>query len=116
MSETPAPAWDLFVSYADADRGWVEGFLLDGLGTAGVRCLTDAIERSEEHTSELQSHSDLVCRLLLEKKKKKGPHYDGRTDHFITAVTQLCTISHDLAIRIMMCSHNESPANSICCW
>src|SRR5438132_7327883 len=28
-------------------------------------------ERSEEHTSELQSHSDLVCRLLLEKKKKK---------------------------------------------
>src|SRR5947207_8796429 len=31
--------------------------------------------RSEEHTSELQSHSDLVCRLLLEKKKKK--HKDG---------------------------------------
>src|SRR5438034_8748640 len=34
-------------------------------------------DRSEEHTSELQSHSDLVCRLLLEKKKKKhkqSPH------------------------------------------
>src|SRR5437588_9724784 len=29
------------------------------------------VERSEEHTSELQSHSDLVCRLLLEKKNKK---------------------------------------------
>src|SRR5260221_11615626 len=28
------------------------------------------VDRSEEHTSELQSHSDLVCRLLLEKKKK----------------------------------------------
>src|SRR5260221_8549641 len=28
------------------------------------------LKRSEEHTSELQSHSDLVCRLLLEKKKK----------------------------------------------
>src|SRR3989440_7428333 len=28
-------------------------------------------KRSEEHTSELQSRSDLVCRLLLEKKKKK---------------------------------------------
>src|SRR5206468_4461070 len=28
-------------------------------------------ERSEEHTSELQSRSDLVCRLLLEKKKKQ---------------------------------------------
>src|SRR5436190_8803734 len=30
--------------------------------------------RSEEHTSELQSHSDLVCRLLLEKKKKYNNH------------------------------------------
>src|SRR5438132_9610844 len=33
-----------------------------------------AARRSEEHTSELQSHSDLVCRLLLEKKKKKTKH------------------------------------------
>src|SRR2546430_4593404 len=30
--------------------------------------------RSEEHTSELQSQSNLVCRLLLEKKKKKRPY------------------------------------------
>src|SRR5438034_2052256 len=30
---------------------------------------TCGVQRSEEHTSELQSHSDLVCRLLLEKKK-----------------------------------------------
>src|SRR5437667_6575913 len=35
------------------------------------RPLRDRRERSEEHTSELQSHHDLVCRLLLEKKKKK---------------------------------------------
>src|SRR5947207_5152999 len=33
--------------------------------------LLAAEQRSEEHTSELQSHSDLVCRLLLEKKKKQ---------------------------------------------
>src|SRR5437588_5048790 len=33
--------------------------------------VADEFLRSEEHTSELQSHSDLVCRLLLEKKKKK---------------------------------------------
>src|SRR5947207_6322713 len=38
---------------------WVDAFDIEN-GTA----------RSEEHTSELQSHSDLVCRLLLEKKKK----------------------------------------------
>src|SRR5438034_5697430 len=34
--------------------------------------------RSEEHTSELQSHSDLVCRLLLEKKKNSGFARDER--------------------------------------
>src|SRR5436190_15261034 len=33
--------------------------------------------RSEEHTSELQSHSDLVCRLLLEKKKLEAVHGGG---------------------------------------
>src|SRR5438034_7331274 len=37
----------------------------------GVAVLCEKPMRSEEHTSELQSHSDLVCRLLLEKKKKK---------------------------------------------
>src|SRR5260370_25990701 len=35
---------------------------------------TAAAMRSEEHTSELQSHLNLVCRLLLEKKKKKNTH------------------------------------------
>src|SRR2546430_11848932 len=34
--------------------------------------------RSEEHTSELQSQSNLVCRLLLEKKKKHTSHYTTR--------------------------------------
>src|SRR5438132_5038361 len=36
--------------------------------------------RSEEHTSELQSHSDLVCRLLLEKKKKNKKKNTLRTN------------------------------------
>src|SRR5438132_3971067 len=38
-----------------------------------TRPTPDRTPRSEEHTSELQSHSDLVCRLLLEKKKKHRP-------------------------------------------
>src|SRR5207247_11070547 len=37
--------------------------------------LASAIERSEEHTSELQSRVDLVCRLLLEKKKANKMDY-----------------------------------------
>src|SRR2546427_9378488 len=36
------------------------------------------VGRSEEHTSELQSQSNLVCRLLLEKKKKKQERYLSR--------------------------------------
>src|SRR5260370_24819594 len=36
-------------------------------------------KRSEEHTSELQSHLNLVCRLLLEKKKSTHRHLDRRT-------------------------------------
>src|SRR2546430_9489775 len=42
-----------------------------------ARCAFDRVSllmRSEEHTSELQSQSNLVCRLLLEKKKKKTIH------------------------------------------
>src|SRR2546422_6235572 len=40
-----------------------------------VRGLRHAGVRSEEHTSELQSRLHLVCRLLLEKKNKKIPHF-----------------------------------------
>src|SRR5688572_32127073 len=39
----------------------------------GSRNVSLANRRSEEHTSELQSQSNLVCRLLLEKKKKQQP-------------------------------------------
>src|SRR2546430_3860582 len=36
---------------------------------------TDRVDRSEEHTSELQSQSNLVCRLLLEKKKSNNSQH-----------------------------------------
>src|SRR6478672_12131322 len=51
-------------------------------------------ERSEEHTSELQSRSDLVCRLLLEKKKKKKKNIIIKTkQHQRKKKTQDLTIS-----------------------
>src|SRR5436190_14833304 len=46
----------------------------NGVGRRDTSCSMRArfkAARSEEHTSELQSHSDLVCRLLLEKKKPR---------------------------------------------
>src|SRR2546422_7784319 len=48
------------------------------------------IMRSEEHTSELQSRLHLVCRLLLEKKKKKTKQSYLKKHVYITAVTS-CT-------------------------
>src|SRR5690625_6688615 len=53
----------LYLSWSD--RCWKDG---DGQSSGRVSF------RSEEHTSELQSRGHLVCRLLLEKKKKKQPH------------------------------------------
>src|SRR5688572_31745945 len=45
------------------------------------RCLCRRARRSEEHTSELQSQSNLVCRLLLEKKKKKIKYNSSTHKH-----------------------------------
>src|SRR5438132_8994677 len=50
------------------------GLGFDGSSIRGFQSIDESdmlLIRSEEHTSELQSHSDLVCRLLLEKKKTK---------------------------------------------
>src|SRR5436309_9821253 len=49
---------------------------VEGRAGLALRCAEsrriDRLGRSEEHTSELQSRENLVCRLLLEKKKKRG--------------------------------------------
>src|SRR5437773_4971852 len=55
------------VSYLDSSA---IGELISGFTTITNRGGKLKLLRSEEHTSELQSHHDLVCRLLLEKKKK----------------------------------------------
>src|SRR5437773_11906477 len=55
-----------FYSLTDDTKRVIEA--LDQTVTAYA--ILPSAERSEEHTSELQSHHDLVCRLLLEKKKK----------------------------------------------
>src|SRR2546430_7854864 len=49
-----------------------------------------ALCRSEEHTSELQSQSNLVCRLLLEKKKKNQDRCEKDTRPTLIP----CTVSH----------------------
>src|SRR2546421_8770225 len=55
----------------------VDRMLAAATRAAGVPARFVTVPRSEEHTSELQSRSDLVCRLLLEKKKKKADRQSG---------------------------------------
>src|SRR5437773_7900201 len=61
-----------FACFPQTDQLQIFRHLLTDLRTFRLEAKADmrAAERSEEHTSELQSHHDLVCRLLLEKKKK----------------------------------------------
>src|SRR2546427_7731004 len=51
--------------------------------------------RSEEHTSELQSQSNLVCRLLLEKKKKIAVETDVREERLLTECKRETVFSHE---------------------
>src|SRR5436190_9362661 len=75
--------------------------LLDrgGRGDRLVRVVLEVDLRSEEHTSELQSHSDLVCRLLLEKKKNDRnnvvvPKNDTIDDSDQSSIVDHCQPSH----------------------
>src|SRR5260221_2774780 len=56
---------DLGILLKNVETTWIKGVLEKSVYEAALL----ELGRSEEHTSELQSHSDLVCRLLLEKKK-----------------------------------------------
>src|SRR5260370_13882218 len=59
-------------------------YTVDDMARDGFAVL-DAVgaDRSEEHTSELQSHLNLVCRLLLEKKKTTKQIDQSLTDHLV---------------------------------
>src|SRR5688572_32558041 len=61
--------------------------------------------RSEEHTSELQSQSNLVCRLLLEKKKKKKSklaHNKVKTYNLHTTINHMTTLKSHMRIQLTL--------------
>src|SRR5688572_32496754 len=73
-TSTLFPYTTLFRSVAVAihDRE-LRGHVALGVADEQLRFVRHSESRSEEHTSELQSQSNLVCRLLLEKKNKPSP-------------------------------------------
>src|SRR2546426_4836836 len=76
-------SWRFFVLFGIASLGLAD----EHTGEAQARNPEE--DRSEEHTSELQSPCNLVCRLLLEKKKKKKTKCDsGCMRNYVTHQTQ----------------------------
>src|SRR5699024_12686681 len=59
------------ILHLDSDLSRAVHIRLTGYRLCRIGCSIAILQRSEEHTSELQSRFDLVCRLLLEKKKRK---------------------------------------------
>src|SRR5438270_3308182 len=74
------PYTTLFRSQQKVIGGVYLGLGQEGCSCAAAYALTKTDWRSEEHTSELQSQSNLVCRLLLEKKKKKKREEESRSN------------------------------------
>src|SRR5690349_22960481 len=90
------PYTTLFRSKELAVRGEVE--LVNRLDREGGQLgrLAVRLDRSEEHTSELQSRRDLVCRLLLEKKKKNITYiniFDIYLDNYTHSTTTIISSS-----------------------
>src|SRR2546421_1844546 len=75
-------------------------------------------DRSEEHTSELQSRSDLVCRLLLEKKKKNNitNNFNSRKrsgmNTPLNEFNQPCTFAVTVGCSISKDAYNRSKSRS----
>src|SRR5579884_4397908 len=65
-----------------ARRAWIQA----------VAATMTRARRSEEHTSELQSRGHLVCRLLLEKKKKTNKGYSSFNNDIKSHRNSLCTV------------------------
>src|SRR2546430_8395030 len=84
------PYTTLFRSWPRLVTGVVGGDHPDGGGVPRAAASAHPQHRSEEHTSELQSQSNLVCRLLLEKKK------NTIHNHLTPLITKITFPSYDV--------------------
>src|SRR5256886_9288991 len=92
-------------------RAIEQGATLDALHVrSGDQLLVPSKQRSEEHTSELQSQSNLVCRLLLEKKKTRDPSTVSRLHYHNTPQTREHAFhfqGHDAELDFVVIDHQE---------
>src|SRR2546430_5602157 len=83
---------------ASPEPGRYRGALI-GAGGIARQSHLPALRRSEEHTSELQSQSNLVCRLLLEKKKKQTDSTISKSDRVVAHSSDNSTLISSLTDR-----------------
>src|SRR2546427_7976197 len=91
------PYTTLFRSLVERVAGRVAVEILDDDGHAREQRTGRDAGRSEEHTSELQSQSNLVCRLLLEKKKNQLDGIDDDSD-LVQAYSELVDVTCDFGL------------------
>src|SRR5256885_4130947 len=83
------PYTTLFRSEKKTGLGWR---MLPGAACSNRKSRRGTADRSEEHTSELQSPCNLVCRLLLEKKKIQSPSTHTRTVYAARGLSALLDV------------------------
>ena len=86
MADAARPQHDVFISYADADRAWVDGFLIDGLERAGVRCHREAafalgVPRLAEFETAIRSSARIL--LVL-----SPAYFSSETASFVDLLAQ----------------------------
>src|SRR2546421_4196779 len=106
-------AWRAARRLARARRGAERGSRARRSSTAASSAgSASAASRSEEHTSELQSRSDLVCRLLLEKKKKT--HYMARSLELQMSERHLISsVESTLLLKTKTCAAGHTPGRPV---
>src|SRR5260221_8930896 len=78
-----------------------------------VNALAELATRSEEHTSELQSHSDLVCRLLLEKKKKTADTASSPSDCLEPRLACILIAAPGRDLLVLRSRHDHTSTNAV---
>src|SRR5437667_398049 len=90
--------------YEHNERNRSTPMFLEQPGCLGVQAVRET-SRSEEHTSELQSHHELVCRLLLEKKKRL---VEQHTEDIVLGLSLHRSLSSDLRVFRLLREHPRS--------
>src|SRR5256885_10242751 len=97
--------WRTSVAELRPDGQTQQSWLWSAPAKHSTRQISEVLGRSEEHTSELQSPCNLVCRLLLEKKKRHSIHESCPDTHRLNRMRNL---QDSIQLPIVTCSMDDN--------